>query len=62
MGMKEKDNVFRTSIAAAEFEAINQDITELRKTISDLTIVIGSLLEFQKKVQEQLPSTIKNRL
>jgi hypothetical protein len=58
--MKE-ENVLRTSIAAAEFEAINQDIIELKKTVSDLTIVVGSLLEFQKRVQALYPSTAEKK-
>lgn len=40
--MKEKDNVFRTSIAAAEFEAVYQEINDLKTQIKDLQTVVNA--------------------
>ena len=58
--MKE-ENVLRTNIAVAEFEAINQDIADLNKTIEHLSELVDDLLEFKNKAQALFPSLAKRK-
>jgi t-SNARE complex subunit (syntaxin) len=50
------DNIFKTSTAVAEFDALHMDIAMLVKTVANLTTVIEELQEFKKKAQSLFPS------